>query len=128
MIDNVDDSNFMLFAAKHYINPGCVSDEEFLEDLSRIKNISRLLGKYEKSGVINERLILNHIIVLYNVFDATALTRMLAYKLDEQLDKIKPFLVLIGLWPDIINGVGGKDIIGSDVAMDAIIIDKLRKI
>ena len=82
-MDRLDDSNFMLYAARAYINPGCVDILEFHEDLNRIKYIKRLFRRYSETGELKERLILNHLIVLYNVFDRVMLTRMLAYKLYE---------------------------------------------
>ena len=80
MIETLDDSNFVLYAAKHYDNPQCYDVEEFHDDLKRFKYLKRLLGKYEDTGELRENLILNHIIVLYNVFGEAA-TRMLFFKL-----------------------------------------------
>ena len=127
MVQYVDDSTFMLFAAKHYDNPVCKDDEEFLEDLGRIRNLQRLFGRYMKTGELNERLILNHLIVLYNVFEGTACTSMLAHKLKLYLPYLKPFLVLLSRWPDKIDGVHPA-IVGSDISMDQKIVDALRKI
>jgi hypothetical protein len=64
----IDNDNFILFAAKHYENPQCYDSDEFYDDLKRFKYIKRLFGKYEESGELRERLILNHLIILYNVF------------------------------------------------------------
>ena len=128
MFSNLDDSNYNLLAAKAYSCPGCASEQEFLQDLARIKSIARLFGKYSKTGDLNERLVLNHIIVLYNVFDHQMLTRMLVFKLGDYLHYLKPFLVLIGYWPERIVGIDGTDIIGTEVSMDSVIIEKLRKI
>ena len=83
----LDDNNFFLYAARNYNNP-CVDDIEFMEDLGRIKNLRRLFSRYERRGELKERLILNHLMVLYNVFDHKALTRMLAFRLYDQLRKI----------------------------------------
>jgi hypothetical protein len=128
MFQNIDDSNFMLYAAKNYNSPSCTSESEFLEDIARIKNVSRILSRYAKTGELNERLVLNHLIILYNVFDHVALTRMLAFKMGNHLHRLKPFLILIGYWPERIEGVDGQTIIGTDVSMDQKIIEKLRKI
>mgnify|MGYP006251878411 FL=1 len=65
MFETLDDSNFMLFAAKYYDNPSCVDTNEFEDDLSRIKYIKRLFRKYKDTGELRERLIFNHLIVLY---------------------------------------------------------------
>ena len=89
-------SNFELFAAQHYNNPECTSVEEFKEDLSRFKYLKRLLKRYEQAGDLQERLILNHLIVLYNVFGIEAADRMLWYKVDENhWPIIKTFLVFL---------------------------------
>ena len=127
--DYVNDNNFMMFAIKHYDSPSCTGETEFREDLSRIRSIGRSFSRYKKTGKINERLVLNHLIVLYNVFEAQAMTKMLAFKLNNYLDYLKPFLMLISIWPDRIEGVGGDYIIiGSDIFMDNQLVKKLREI
>ena len=127
--DYVNDNNFMMFAIKHYDSPSCTGETEFREDLSRIRSIGRSFSRYRKTGKINERLVLNHLIVLYNVFEAQAMTKMLAFKLNNYLDYLKPFLMLISMWPDRIEGVGGDYIIiGSDIFMDNQLVKKLREI
>lgn len=120
MIETLDDSNFILYAAKHYDNPQCYDIEEFYDDLKRFKYIKRLFGKYHDTGEIRENLILNHIVVLYNVFGEAA-TRMLFFKLVGHYSYLKPFLTVIGRMPDTLIGVGfstsvihGEDIISDD--------------
>jgi hypothetical protein len=129
MKGKLDDNNFFLYAAHHYLNP-CVDEQEFLDDLTRIKNIRRLFGRYEKHGELKERLILNHLMILYNVFEHKALTRMLTFKLYDQLHILKPFLLLLNYWPDIVDNIGedSKTIRTSDVIMDMKVVDILRKI
>lgn len=129
MIDKIDESNFMLYAAKHYDNPQCFDTLEFYEDLSRFKYIKRLFNRYEETGELKERLILNHLIILYNVF-GTATTRMLFFKLNGYLHLLKPFIVLLGYLPDKVQGIGieNKTIISSDIPMDERIVKLLRKI
>ena len=129
MIDKIDESNFMLYAAKHYDNPQCFDTLEFYEDLSRFKYIKRLFNRYEESGELKERLILNHLIILYNVFGA-ATTKMLFFKLNGHLHLLKPFILLLGFLPDKVSGVGveNKTIISSDIPMDDNIVQILRKI
>lgn len=96
IFDTITHSNFELFAAQHYNNPECTSVEEFKEDLSRFKYLKRLLKRYEQAGDLQERLILNHLIVLYNVFGIEAADRMLWYKVDENhWPIIKTFLVFL---------------------------------
>ena len=69
IFEELDNNNFLLFAANHYNNPGCTDILEFKEDLNRFKYIKRLFNRYEQSGDLQERLILNHLIVIYNVFE-----------------------------------------------------------
>tara|TARA_R110000796_G_scaffold143915_1_gene260592 strand:+ start:605 stop:973 length:369 start_codon:yes stop_codon:yes gene_type:complete len=96
IFDTITHSNFELFAAQHYNNPECTSVDEFKEDLSRFKYLKRLLKRYEQAGDLQERLILNHLIVLYNVFGIEAADRMLWYKVDENhWPIIKTFLVFL---------------------------------
>jgi hypothetical protein len=129
MIDKLDESNFMLYAAKHYDNPQCFDTLEFYEDLARFKYIKRLFNRYEETGELKERLILNHLIILYNVF-GPATTRMLFFKLNGHLHLLKPFIILLGFLPDKVHGIGveNKTIISSDIPMDERIVKLLRKI
>ena len=124
--EKLDDSNFVLYAAKHYENPQCLDTIEFYDDLKRFKYLKRLFGKYEESGELRERLILNHLIVLYNVFGQHA-TRMLFLKLEPYYSYLKPFLVLLNYMPDKVD-VSGRIIYSSDILMDQKIIDVLRNI
>ena len=96
IFETITHGNFELFAAQHYNNPECTSVEEFKEDLSRFKYLKRLLKRYEQAGDLQERLILNHLIVLYNVFGIEAAGRMIWYKVDENhWPIIKTFLVFL---------------------------------
>lgn len=124
--ERVDDSNFVLFAAKHYDNPQCHDTEEFYDDLKRFKYLKRLFGKYEETGELRERLILNHLIILYNVFGDTA-TKMLFFKLDGYYHYLKPFLVLLHRLPEKVI-VLDEIVYTSDIPMDTNIINVLRKI
>lgn len=123
--EHLDDDNFILFAAKHYDNPQCYDSEEFFDDLKRFKYLKRLFGKYEETGELRERLILNHLIVLYNVFGDIA-TKMLFYKLDGYHGYLIPFLVLLHRLPDKV--VIDRVIYTSDIPMDNNIVNVLRKI
>jgi len=82
VFEKLNDNNFLLFAMNHYDNPQCHSLEEFDEDLKKFLYLKKLFSRYKYSGELRERLILNHIIVLYNIFGDAA-TRMLFYKIDE---------------------------------------------
>lgn len=129
MIDNLTDANFIIYAAKHYDNPQCIDTEEFYDDLKRFKYIKRLFNRYELTGELKERLVLNHIVVLYNVFGLAA-TKMLFLKLKGYYHFLKPFLVLLQRMPDSVKGVGEDSVViyNSDIVMDPKIIEILRKI
>ena len=130
MIDKLDEANFFLYAAKHYENPYCYDTLEFYDDLNRFKYLKRLFSRYEETGELKERLILNHIIVLYNIFGVEPTTRMLFLKLRGSYQVLKPFLVFLNYMPEVVRRIGieGKDIISSDIVMDEVIVDKLRQI
>ncbi len=129
MIENINEGNFALIAAKYYDNPSCMSTEEFNEDLNRIKYLKRLFHKYKTSGIIKERLVLNHLIILYNVFEPTILTRMLCLRLNDHLDLLKPFIVFLNYWPEQnILSINNQDIDATKIMMDAEIISILRRV
>lgn len=106
MIEKLDESNFLLYAAKHYDNPQCFDTIEFYEDLKRLQYLKRLFNKYKESGDFKERLILNHIITLYNVFGLVPCTRLLFLKLGEYEDVLKPILDFLGYMPKKVENIG----------------------
>jgi len=128
MFDNLNESNFILYAAKNYDNPSCYNTEEFHDDLKRFKYLKKLFTRYEETDELKERLILNHIIVLYNLFGNEATTKMLFYKMRGYYHLLKPFLLLIGRMPEKVDGIDGKSVINSDIIMDPKIVNVLRKI
>lgn len=118
--------NFLLYAAQNYNNPSCISLREFEGDLKRFKYIKRLLKRYKKTGLMSERLVLNHLILLHNVFNESLLN-MLFLKFDEEYwPQIKTFLVFLNYLPD--NFQINKIVNESIIPLDASIIEKLRKI
>lgn len=125
MYESIDDSNFLVFAAKYYENT-CYDTAEFLDDLKRFKYLKRLFVKYEESDELKERLILNHLIILYNVFNDAA-TPMLFLKLKGYYHLLKPFLILLGRLPNKVL-IGSELIHTTDIKMDLNIVDTLRKI
>lgn len=129
MIDKLDESNFILFAAKYYDNPQCFDTLEFQDDLKRFKYLKRLFTRYQETGELKERLIINHLIVLYNVFGPEA-TRMLFFKLEGFHHYLKPFIVLLGYMPEVVRNIGveNKTYRSSDIPMDEAIVELLRKI
>lgn len=104
--DQLDETNFLLYAAKHYDNPSCFDTIEFYEDLSRFKYLKRLFSRYEETGELRERLILNHIIILYNLFGVHATTKMLFFKLQGHYSALIPFLAMLNFLPERITGIG----------------------
>lgn len=128
--ERLDETNFLLYAAKFYDNPHCFDTLEFYDDLNRFKYIKRLLNRYEEVGELKERLIINHLTVLYNLFGAEPATRMLFLKLKGHYHLIKPFLVLMGYMPEVVCNIGieGRNIVSSDIHMDEIIVEILRQI
>jgi len=121
----LNDETFLLYAVKHYDNPGCMGMKEFQDDLKRFKYIKRLLKQYEKTGDIVERLVLNHIILLHNVFgDATV--PLLFFKFEKRYwPQIKTFLVFLNYLPDNYMIDGESE---STIPLDQTLIFKLRKI
>lgn len=128
--EKLDESNFLLYAAKHYDNPHCYDTVEFYDDLNRFKYLKRLFNRYEETGELKERLIINHLIILYNIFGVEAATRMLFLKLRGQYQLLKPFLVLMGYMPEVVRGIGteGQHVVSSDIHMDDHIVQILRQI
>ncbi len=120
IFDELNARNFKLFASHHYNNPECLDVEEFKQDLNRFKYLKRLLRRYELTGELQERLILNHIIVLYNVFGISACNKMMWFKINEEhWHYIKPFLVFLNYLPEDEK---------VDVVLDPYIVEVLRKL
>jgi hypothetical protein len=105
-MERLDNSNSLLYAAKHYDNPSCMDIVEFYDDLKRFKYIKRLLNKYRDSGNLKIRLVLNHIILLYNLFGQDAATRLLFLKLDGYYSELLPFLLYLNRLPEVVYQVG----------------------
>ena len=120
------DENFELYAAKnYYLDRDYYTEDEFKDDLCSFKYIKRLLSRYKRNGVIKERLILNHIINLYNVFGDAA-TKMLFFKFPDLLSELSPFLVLLNRMPTGPFYIEDRLMYSSDILMDDTIINILR--
>jgi len=112
------EENLHLYAAKHYYNPKYIDAEEFQEELKRFKYIKRLLNRYLETGKLSERLILNHLVIMFNVFGMEAGLNILELKLHEKHWKlITPFLVFVKAIKD-----------HPELEQDSTIVDALRKI
>ena len=129
MFDDLTDKNIDLYMMKYYENPQCLDLEEYNDDIKRIKYIKRLFNRYEKTGDLKERLLLNHIIVLYNVYEVEVATRILFFKIDPALWSIlKTFLVFLGCMSDRVLGIKGETILNSDIPVNFDIANHLREI
>ena len=106
----LNDNNFSLFAAQYYNNPNCTDILEFHDDLNRIKYVKRLLKTYKETGELKERLVLNHLITLYNVFEPQACSKMLVFKLVDHVEVVKSFLEYMNVWPMRIEGLGPNNL------------------
>ena len=125
MVD-LNDDNYLVYALKNYNSPECSGMDDFEEDMKRFKYLKRLFRRYERTTVLNDRLILNHLIVLYNVLDQAA-TPLLFFKIDKQhWSMLKTFLVFLNRMP--IESIVTGGVRGDDIQLDYEIINILRKI
>lgn len=122
IFNELNEENFLLFAIKHYENPQAVTKEDFNKDLNHFKYIKRLLKRYKSSGELKIHLLINHFIILYNIFGDAA-TPMLFYKIERNLwSSIKTFIVFLDRLPDY-----PKCYI-HDIEMDRRCLEELEKI
>ena len=120
------EENYQIFAMQHYDNQECNSVEDFYEDINRIKYIKRLFRRYVKKDELRERLIINHIVSLSNVFGVEPATRLLFFKIEKELwSVLKTFLVLLSYMPERLKD---PEVISSDIPLDERIVNPLRKI
>jgi hypothetical protein len=127
MFDDLIADNILLYAIKAYDKPNCVMSE-FAEDMKRFNYLKRLFKRYRKIGEIKEQLILNHIVVLYNVFGPEVATRLLFFKVPkDDYVTLKTYLIFLSIMPDRVKGIRGQDIISSDISVNAEIASILRK-
>ena len=127
--ETLDNSNFLLYAAKHYDNPQCFDTKEFYDDLKRFKYLKRLFNRYKETGELKERLIINHIIVLNNLFGVEAATKMLFFKTEERFwPQLKTFLVFLNYMPEKVVISSSQTILDADIPIDSTIANVLRKV
>jgi hypothetical protein len=101
MFEKLTNDNIVMFAIKHYDNPQCEGESEFQDDMKRFKYVKRLLRKYKDSGELKERLILNHLIVIFNVFGPDAGSTLLLFKIEPEFwDVLKTFMLFLNTLPD----------------------------
>jgi len=120
LFEELNEDNFLLYAAKNYYNPVCIDAEEFFEDIKRFKYIKRLINRYHETGSLSVNLLLNHIVVIVNVFGVKPGIRLLEFKLDSKYwTVVKPCLIFLKI-------VENDKYVG--IEMDQFVIDQLRKI
>ena len=113
------DDNFVIFAMKYYDNPSCKGLDEFKDDLKRFSYVKRLLKKHHSGDDLKERLIINHLIILYNLFGIKPTTTMLYFKIEDKYkNKLKSFLIFLNVMP----------FDNMEVIPDQASLDSLRKI
>lgn len=128
-LEPLSDDNFILFCARHYDSRLASSTKEFTDDLDRIKYIRKLITRYQKDDDLKERLILNHIIILSNVFPGEICSKILMFKLSDQAEYIKPFLLFLNILPNFLYNVGNQKLLNIDfIDMDKGIVEALGKL
>jgi hypothetical protein len=126
--DDLNNDNIMMYAMKAYDRPNCVMSE-FKDDMKRFNYLKRLFLRYRKINELREQLVLNHLVVLYNVFGPEVTSRMLFFKMSkDDYPALKTYLLFLSIMPEIIRGIKGHDIISSDIPVDNRIADILREI
>lgn len=117
-----------MFAIKAYDRPNSIMSE-FEEDMKRFNYLKRLFRRYRKVEELRTQLVLNHLVVLYNVFGPEVATRLLFFKMsDDDYPALKTYLLFLSCMPDRVRGINGKDILSSSIPVDMIIAEELRKI
>ena len=124
------EDNFVLYAMKHYDNPACKGIDEFQDDLRKFRYLKRLFKKFTVGKGLKERLIINHIIVVYNLFGVEPATRMLFLKIEKKhWTQLKTFLVFLNLFPvGITLHTQGETIEGYEIPLDEKILKSLERI
>ena len=122
----LDEQSFLIYAARYYDMRKSSGVEEFYDDLKKFQYLKRLFKRYEEDGDLKVRLILNHLIILYNCFGPQA-TNLLFFKLKDQHQYLKPFVMFLNYMPDVIEYENTK-ILNTDIPLDLNIVRELRKI
>jgi hypothetical protein len=126
--DDLNNDNVLMFAVKAYDSPNCVMSE-YKDDMKRFNYLKRLFKRYRKVNELRERLVLNHIVVLCNVFGPEAATRLLFYKMaKDDFPALKTYLLFLSVMPERIKGIKGADIISSEIPIDFKVAEVLRDI
>ena len=127
--EKLNENNFLLYAMHHYDNPQCHSVQEFEEDMKKFLYLKKLLSRYKNNDELRERLVLNHIVVLCNVFSPEIAARLLFFKVaKEDYSALKTYLLFLSVMPEKIKGIKGQDIQSSEIPVDFKIAEVLREI
>lgn len=127
MFDELNNDNIMMYAVKAYDKPNCIMSE-FKEDMKRFNYLKRLFKRYRKYNELREQLVLNHLVVIYNVFGPEVASRILFFKMaKDDYSALKTYLLFLNIMPDRVKGIKGHDIISSDIPIDYSIAEALRK-
>jgi hypothetical protein len=124
--DDLTNENILLYAVKAYDRPNCIMSE-FKDDMKRFNYLKRLFRRYRKEGELREQLVINHLIVLYNVFGPEVAARLLFFKMaKDDYSTLKTYLLFLNLMPERVRGIKGQDIISSEIPIDLKIAEILR--
>ena len=126
--ENLTNDNIMIFAMKAYDKPNCIMSE-FKEDMKRFNYLKRLFKRYRKLGELREQLVLNHLIVLYNVFGPEVATRLLFFQMSkDDYSALKTYLLFLSYMPERVLGIKNNNIISSEIPVDMAVANALRQI
>ena len=126
--DDLTNENIMLYAIKSYDKPNMLMSE-FKEDMKRFNYLKRLFRRYRKMDELRERLVINHLVVIYNVFGPEVATRLLFFKMSkDDYSALKTYLLFLSYMPEKVKGIKGHDIISSDISVDMRVANSLRQI
>jgi len=124
--DDLTNDNILIYAVKAYDKPNCIMSE-FKEDMKRFNYLKRLFKRYRKVGELREQLVLNHLVVICNVFGPEVATRLLFFKMSkDDYSALKTYLLFLSCMPEKVRGIKGHDIISSEIPVDMTIADILR--
>lgn len=128
MFDNLTSDNVLMYAIKAYDKPNMIMSE-FKEDMKRFNYIKRLFRRYKNFDDVKERLVINHLVILYNVFGPEVTTRLLFYRIHpDDYSVLKTYLLFLNYMPNVVRGIKGKDIVSSEISVDMKIAEILREI
>lgn len=130
MIFELTEDNFTIYAVKNYDNPGCKGMSEFEDDLKKFRYLKRLFRKYTAGKGLKEKLILNHLITIYNLFGREAATNMLFFKIEKKYwSQLKTFLEFLSYMPvGVVISAQGTVVNGYEIPLDVKVLEALNKL